>query len=83
MIMGTFNSDFEEQLNTCWSFFTFECEVENHPSWITKVKPELMMGVSLKLSVRQLHSGQNNLFFDSKISPLNTFGKSRINIWRQ
>ena len=62
MTMGTFNSDFEEQLNTCWSFFTFECEVENHPSWITKVKPELMMGVSLKLSVRQLQVDRTTYF---------------------
>ena len=67
--MGTFNSNSGRgQLNTCWSFNSFECEVENRLSWITKIEPEPMMEVSLVLPVRQLHDGQNNLFSDSKIS---------------
>ena len=66
--MGTFNSNSGEQLNTCWSFISLECEVENRLSWITKIEPEPMMEVSLVLSVRQLHDGQNHLFSDSKIS---------------
>ena len=67
-VMGTFNSNSGEQLNTCWSFISLECEVENRLSWITKIEPEPMMEVSLVLSVRQLHDGQNHLFSDSKIS---------------
>ena len=66
--MGTFNSNSGEQLNTCWSFNSLECEVENRLSWITKIKLEPMMEVSLVLSVRQLHNGQNHLFSGSKIS---------------
>ena len=66
--MGTFNSNSGEQLNTCWSFNSLECEVENRLSWITKIKLEPMMEVSLVLSVRQLPNGQNHLFSDSKIS---------------
>ena len=66
--MGTFNSYLGEQLNTCWSFNSLECEVENRLSWITKIELEPMMEVSLVLSVRQLHDGQNHLFSDSKIS---------------
>ena len=31
-------------------------------SWITKIEPKPMMEVSLVLSVRQLHDGQNHLF---------------------
>ena len=54
-VMGTFKSKSGEQLNTCWSFISLECEVENRLSWITKIEPELMMEVSLVLSVRQLH----------------------------
>ena len=64
--MGTFNSKSGEQLNTCWSFITLECEVENRLSWITKIDSELMMEFSLVLSVRQLHDGQNHP--DSNIS---------------
>ena len=60
-VMGTFNSKSGEQLNTCWSFISLECEVENRLSWITKIEPNLMMEVSLLLSVRQLHYGQNLL----------------------
>ena len=66
--MGTFNSNSEEQLNTCGSFNSLEYEVENQLSWITKIELEPMMEVSLVLSVRQLHDGQNHLFSDSKIS---------------
>ena len=66
--MGTFNSNSGEQLNTCWSFISLECEVEKRLSWITKTEPKPMMEVSLVLSVRQLHDGQNHLFSDSKIS---------------
>ena len=66
--MGTFNSDSGEQLSTCGSFNSLECEVENRLSWITKIELEPMMEVSLVLSVRQLHDGQNHLFSDSKFS---------------
>ena len=66
--MGTFNSNSGEQLNTCWSFNNLECELENRLSWITKIELEPMIEVSLVLSVRQLHDGQNHLFSDSKIS---------------
>ena len=66
--MVTFNSNSGEQLNTCWAFNSLECEVENRLSWITKIELEPMMEVSLVLSVRQLHEGQNHLFSDSKIS---------------
>ena len=66
--MGTFNSESGEQLNTCGSFNSLECEVENRLSWITKIELEPMMEVSLVLSVRQLHDGQNHLFSDSKFS---------------
>ena len=82
-VMGTFNSRSGEQLNTYWSFISFECEVENRQIWITKIEPELMMEVSLVLSVRQLHNGQNHLLSDSKIPGFQKFGKRRINIWRQ
>ena len=64
-VIGNFNSKLGEQLNTCWSFTSLECEVENQLSWITKIKPELMMEVSLVLSVRQLHDVQNHLLSDS------------------
>ena len=57
--METFKSNSGEQLNTCWSFISPEYEVENLLSWITKIEPELMMEVSLVVSVRQLHDGQN------------------------
>ena len=66
-VMGTFNSNSGEQLNTCWSFISLECEVENQLSWITKIEPEPMMEVSLELSVRQLHNRQNHLFLDFKL----------------
>ena len=82
-VMGTFNSRSGEQLNTYWSFISLECEVENRLIWITKIEPELMMEVSLVLSVRQLHNGQNHLLSDSKIPGFQKFGKGRINIWRQ
>ena len=67
-VMETFKSNSGEQLNTCWSFISIECEVENWLSWITKIEPKPMMKVSLVLSVKQLHDGQNHLFSDSKIS---------------
>ena len=66
--MGACNSNSGEQLNTRRSFNSLECEVENRLSWITKIELEPMMEVSLVLSVRQLHDGQNHLFSDSKIS---------------
>ena len=66
-VMGTCKSKSGEQLNTCWSFISLECEVENQLSWITKIEPKLMMEIPLVLSVRQLHNGQNHLS-DSKIS---------------
>ena len=66
--MGTFNSNSGEQLNTRRSFNSLECEVENRLSRITKVELKPMMEVSLVLSARQLHNGQNHLFSDSKIS---------------
>ena len=66
--MGTFISNSGGKLNTCWSFNSLDCEVENLLSWIIKIELGPMMEVSLVLSVRQLHNGQNHLFSESKIS---------------
>ena len=76
--MGTFNSNSGEQLNTCGSFNSPECEVENRLSWITKIELEPMMEVSLVLSVRQLQDGQNHLFSDSKISRFKNLEKEEL-----
>ena len=76
--MGTFNSNSGEQLNTCWSFNSLECELENRLSWITKIELEPMMEISLVLSVRQLHDGQNHLFSDSKISGLKNIERGEL-----
>ena len=76
--MGTFNSKSGEQLNTCWSFISLECEVENRLGWITKIEPKLMMEFSLVLSVRQLHDGQNYLFSDSMILGLKNLEKGEL-----
>ena len=76
--MGTFNSNSGEQLNTCWSFNSLECEEENRLSWITKIELEPMMEVSLVLSVRQLHDGQNHLFSNSKISGFKILEKEEL-----
>ena len=73
--MGTFKSNSGEQLNTCWSFITPEYEVENLLSWITKTEPELMMEISLVLSVRQLNDGQNHLLSEDKISSFKNLEK--------
>ena len=77
-VMGTFKSNSGEQLNTCWSFISPEYEVENLLSWITKIEPELMMEVSLVLSVRQLHDGQNHLLSESKISGFKNLEKEEL-----
>ena len=77
-VMGIFKSKSGEQLNTCWSFISLECEVENPLSWISKIEPELMMEVSLVLSVRQLHDGQNHLLSDSKISGFKNLKKEEL-----
>ena len=42
--------------------------MENRLDCITNIESELMMVVSLVLSVRQLYDRQNHLFCDSKIS---------------
>ena len=76
--IGTSNSNSGEQLNTHWSFNSLECEVENRLSWITKIKLEPMMEVSLVLSVRQLHDGQNHLFSDSKISGFKNLEREEV-----
>ena len=76
--MRTFNSKSGEQLNTCWSFISLECEVENRLGWITKIEPKLMMEFSLVLSVRQLHDGQNYLFSDSMILGLKNLEKGEL-----
>ena len=77
-VMGTFKSKSGEQLNTCWLFISLECEVENRLNWMTKIEPELMMEVSLVLSVRQLHDGQKHLLSDSKISGFKNLEKNLI-----
>ena len=46
-------------------------------SWITKAESELKMEVSLVLSVRQLHDGQNNLSH-SKISGSKNLEKEQL-----
>ena len=66
--MGSVKCNSGEQFNTCWSFISPEYGVENLLSWITKIEPELMMEVSLVLSVRQLHDGKNHLLSEPKIS---------------
>ena len=75
--MGAFKSNLGKQLNTCCSYISLECEVENRLSWITKIEPELMMEVSLVLSSRQLHDGKNHLF-DSNISGLKNLEKEEL-----
>ena len=42
--------------------------MEKRLSWMTKIDPKLITEVSLVLSFRQLHDGQNHLFSDSEIS---------------
>ena len=74
--MGTFNCNSGKQLNTRGSFNSLECEVENSLSWITKIELEPMMEVSLVLSVRQLHDGQNHLF--SEISGFKNLEKEEL-----
>ena len=75
--MGTFKSNLGEQLNTRCSYISLECEVENWLGRITKIEPELMMEVSLVLSSRQLHDGQNHLF-DSNISGFKILEKEEL-----
>ena len=65
-------------LNTCWFFISLEYEVESRLSWVTKVEPGLMIEVSLVLSVRQLHDGQNHLLSDSKISGFKNLEKEEL-----
>ena len=77
-VMGTFKSKSGEELNTCWSFISPECEVENQLSWITKIEPELLMEVSLVLSVIQLHDGQNHLLSESKISSFKNLEREEL-----
>ena len=77
-VIRTFNSDSREQLNSCWSFLSFEYETEKQLSWITKIDPKLMMVVSLVLSVRQLQDGQNHLFSDSKISSFKNLEREEL-----
>ena len=64
--------------NTCWSFISPEFEAENLLSWITKIEAALMMEVSLVLSVRQLHYGQNHLLSESKISGFKSLEKEEL-----
>ena len=78
IILGNFKSKSGEQLNTCWSHISPEYEVENRLSWITKIEPELMMKVSLVLSVRQLHDGQNHLLSESKVSGFKHLEKEEL-----
>ena len=42
--------------------------MENRQSWIIKIGAEFIIQVSLVLSQRRLHDGQNHLFCDVKIS---------------
>ena len=82
-VMGIVKSNSGEQVNTCWSFISPGYEVENLLGWITKIEPELMMDVSLVLSVTQLHDGQNYLLSESKIACFKNLEKRRINIRTQ
>ena len=77
-VTETFNSNSGEQLNTCWSFISLECEVENRLSWVTKIEPEPMVEVSLVLSVKQLQNGENHLFPGSKISGFKNLKKEEL-----
>ena len=78
IVMGTFNSKSGKQLNTCWSFIRFECEVENWLSRTAKIEPEPLTEVSLVLSVRQLHAEQNHLLSYSKISGFKNLEKEEL-----
>ena len=77
-ILGNFKSKSGEQLNACWSHISPEYEAENRLSWITKIEPELMMKVSLVLSVRQLHDGQNHLLSESQVSGFKHLEKEEL-----
>ena len=71
IVMGTGRSLFDSlciQLNK-FSFLTsWPPWLENRQSWIIKIGAEFIMQVSLMLSERRLHEGQNHLFCDDKIS---------------
>ena len=83
--MGTVRSLFDSlwvQLKK-FSFLTsWPPWLENRQSWIIdkidKIGAELIIQVSLKLSQRRLHDGQNDLFCDVKISG---FKNWFIDIW--
>ena len=71
IVMGTVRSLFDSlwvQLKK-FSFLTsWPPWLENQQSWIIKIGAEFIIQVSLVLSQRRLHDGQNHLFCDVKIS---------------
>ena len=52
--------------------------MENRLCWVTKIEPELMMEVSLVLSLRQLHDEQNHLFSDCKVSGVKNLEREEL-----
>ena len=52
--------------------------MENRLSWSTNIELELMMEVSLVLSVGQLFDGKNHLLSDSKIQGFKNLEKEEL-----
>ena len=52
--------------------------MENRLRWSTNIELELMMEVSLVLSVGQLFDGKNHLLFDSKIQGFKNLEKEEL-----
>ena len=70
-VMGTNRSLFDSlwvQLKKFASLISWPPWLENRQSWIIKIGAEFIIQVSLVLSERALHEGQNHLLCDDKIS---------------
>ena len=93
IVMGTVRSLFDSlwvQLHK-FSFLTSRSPwLENRQSWIIKIGVEFIIQVSLVLSQRGLHDGQNHLFCDVKMSGFKNWfievwmfaETGRVTIWR-
>ena len=72
-VMGTNRCLFDSlwvQLKKFASLISWPPWLENRQSWIIKIGAEFIIQVSLVLSERALHEGQNHLLSDDKISGL-------------
>ena len=70
-VMGTTRCLFDSlwvQLKKFASLISWPPWLENRQSWIIKIGAEFIIQVSLVLSERALHEGQNHLLCDDKIS---------------